>query len=281
MFFFGYLITLTIITLILKFIARQSKVTSVESKTNDKIKISNIQDRNIVILLASLVILLAASYFNLMSYGRKMYEQKVFPHEVNFATTEPEPTKNSNSNFLDNISRTIKRKFQSDNFIDFQAPNSVSEEDYLKETISSGRYTEAQYNDLFNYLYFLFHNTDNTPIHNCIDSKATSECTFDYAVINGDESACKSLPYLRVVASPGKYGTSYFNTYYQLSCVLNTRMLKKYNAQDDKVQSCMSISNIYFKRQCMMYTCESYYWDKEKPSQCTDQAYNDLILLDF
>lgn len=178
----------------------------------------------------------------------------------------------------DNVNEANKimdsKDISKSNFEDFNSIMIQSDLTALENSINTKQYENRDYYEMFNELYFKFHVKDNTEINRCINNKETGECTFYNAVLNNNEQLCDSLPTVRKVASPGKYGTSYFDSYYKLSCILNARMLHAYNSQSDKISFCKSFSDRYIQNQCLIYTCESYYWNKDKPEECTSENVN-------
>ncbi len=166
------------------------------------------------------------------------------------------------------------KNYVTSNFTDFQLPNGDQDKTAIENSINTGQYKDRSYYDLFNDLYFRFHKKDSTGIFKCIDNKETSECTFYNAVLYNNEKICNEFPIEKYVASPGKYGISNFKYYYRSSCILNTRMLEKYNSELDKVSFCKTLNEGYIINECLIYTCESYYWNKEKPEICTKENIN-------
>lgn len=163
---------------------------------------------------------------------------------------------------------------KSNDFTEFTSNIIKSDKSALENSINTGNYDNSAYSDMFNDLYFKFHQKDNTETWKCINNKETSECLFYNAILNNSEESCNQLPIVRNVSYPGKYGTSHFDMYYRSSCILNTRMLHFYNLQSDKISFCKNFSEKYTQNTCLIYTCESYYWDKIKPSECTQENLN-------
>lgn len=168
----------------------------------------------------------------------------------------------------------IEKNKMASTFKDFQVPLGEQNKTTLENNIKIGRYDDRAYYDLFNDLYFKFHVKDGAKIWECINNQETGECIFYNAILNNNEKLCNKLPDVRDVASPGKYGTSYSKYYYRLSCILDTRMLEKYNSELDKITFCKNFGEKYIQDQCLIYTCESYYWNTEKPKECTKENIN-------
>lgn len=160
------------------------------------------------------------------------------------------------------------------NFTDFYTHMVQSDKSVLENNINLGHYDDRAYYEMFNDLYFKFHEKDSTEIWKCINNKETSECLFYNAVLNNNEELCSQLPIVKNVSYPGKYGDSHFDNYYRSSCLLNVRMLYSYYSQSDKISFCKNFSEKYIQNECLIYTCESYYWDKSKPSECTQENLN-------
>jgi len=160
------------------------------------------------------------------------------------------------------------------NFVGFQLSEGDRDITTIQYSINTGEYRNRAYYDLFNSLYFKFHQNDNTELIKCLNNKETSQCAFYNAVLNNNEEICNEFPSEESFASPGKYGTTYLKFYYRSSCILNTRMLEKFNSESDKISFCRTFKEQYIVNMCLIYTCESYYWNKEKPEICTDSNIN-------
>lgn len=167
-----------------------------------------------------------------------------------------------------------RKDISKSNFVEFWSNIDHTDLTLMENGINTKQYDSRSYYEMFNELYFKFHWKDNTEINKCINNNETSECSYYNAILNNNEKLCETFPTVRKVASPGKYGTSYFDTYYKLSCIFNTRMLANYKSQPDKITFCKSFEEQYIQKQCLVYTCESYYWNSAKPAECTAENIN-------